>query len=425
MVVGAAVLSAVNSSLLLASFGAYIDKMERTLGWSRTVLAGAYSMSRSQSGFLAPLEGALLDKIGPRATIQIGAALMGGGFIALSQVHNVVLFYAVFAVMAVGSALMTQITIIATLGRWFIRNRTKAISFSLAGASMGGVVGVPLVALGLDTYGWRTMAFTSGLIVLVVGIAVSFLFSYSPEHRGLRPDGDPVPPDDATAQQSGPEVRPQRRANRPELEGFTMREAARTKAFWIIGTAQLTATVAVSIIQLHFILFLKDEYGMTTTRAATVLSVVLAAQFTGHIVGGFVSDKLNKRFVAAGAMAVTGVGLLILSTTPPLIFVFMFAVMHGTSAGFRYPVIESMKAEYFGRKRLGTILGWASVFSSIGTTAGPLVGAVIRDATGTYNLAFLSIAALSFLGFVGFMLATKPQMPGANKLVQKSASQAG
>ena len=215
LVLGAATLAAFNSSLFLASFAVYIVHMERTLGWSRTVLTGAYSMSRSQSGFLAPAEGWLVDKIGPRATMRIGAVLLSAGLIGLSQVHHVAVYYAIFFLMALGSALMVQITVITTIGRWFVRNRTKAIAFSLTGSSIGGFIGVPIVALAVESFGWRTVTFSAGLIILAVAIPVSSIFRYSPEAHGMRPDGDPVPPGEIVQPAAETQQRRPGRRDRP------------------------------------------------------------------------------------------------------------------------------------------------------------------------------------------------------------------
>ena len=411
IVIGGATIGAFDSALLFQSFGVYIAQMERTLGWSRTVLSGAYSMSQTQTGFMAPFGGWLTDRIGPRWTIRIGTLLLAFGFIGFSLVNNVVAYYTVFFVMAVGATLMAQVTVITTVGRWFVRNRTKAMAFTISGTAIGGFVGIPIVALGLEAYGWRTVAVISGFIVLFLGLAIAQVFRYAPEEYGLRPDGDAAPPDEGL---SAAEKAPQgTRRDRLDLPGFTLREAVRTHAFWIIGTAQFTALLAVSLITTHFILFLKDVYGLSTTQAASILSISLFAQFVFQILGGFVTDKVSKRFVAAGAMAVTSAGLVILSASPPMALVILVAVLHGGAAGFRYPAIESMKAEYFGRKRLGTILGWSNVFSSAGITVGALAGAIVFDVTGTYQVAFWSIAVLAFLGFIGFMLARPPGVPSA------------
>lgn len=414
IVAAAAGIAALNSALFMQAFGAYITHLEVTFGWSRTTLAGAYSLARLESGVLGPVEGWLVDRFGPRIIMRVGIVLIAGGFMLLSQVDSVIYYYAVIFMISIGTALTAFLTVASTLSRWFIRHRTKAIAFALAGSGSGGFIGVPLVALALDAFGWRTTAFTSGLIVLVVGLPLSSLFRYAPESYGLLPDGDKPTQDSKETPTPVPGSGRNRNRNRPDLEGFTLKQAFKTKSFWLIGCGHASATVAISIVVIHLIPFLTDEYNLTTAAAAPIFSVVLASQFCCQILGGFISDKLNKRYVAAGAMLGTGIGIFILSTSPPLGFIFVFAVLHGGSSGLRFPLMSSLRADYFGRKQIGTILGWSTFLAAIGTTVGPLFGGVVRDVSGSYEGAFLTVAIISVIGAVFFVFATKPVLPDSS-----------
>jgi sugar phosphate permease len=411
IVAGAASIAAMNSALFLQAFGAYVTHLETTFGWSRTLLAGAYAAARLESGVMGPLEGWLVDKLGPRIVMRVGIIMVGIGFILLSQVHNVPFYYGAIFIISIGTALTHFLTVAATLSRWFVRHRTKAIAFALAGSSVGGFLGVPIVALALDEFGWRTTAFASGLIVLAVGLPLSGVFRYTPESYGLRPDGDPVHEGEKATQAQAAGAGGGRNRNRPDLEGFTLRQAFRTRAFWLMGFGQASATLAQSMIAIHLIPFLTDEYDLSTTTAAPIFSVVLASTFACMILGGFISDKLNKRYVAATAMLGTGVGMFILSTTPPLGFIFVFAVLTGGSSGFRFPLMGAIRADYFGRKQIGTILGWSTFLSAVGNSVGPVFGGLVKDISGSYEGAFFTVATISAIGALFFVFASKPTLP--------------
>ena len=96
IVAGTIVIQGLHSTLLFLSFGAYLDQLQSAFGWSRTALAGAFSLGRIESGLLGPFQGWAIDKFGPRVNIQIGTVLFGGGFMLLSQVNSLWQFYAVF-----------------------------------------------------------------------------------------------------------------------------------------------------------------------------------------------------------------------------------------------------------------------------------------------------------------------------------------
>src|SRR5690349_1916254 len=48
-------------------------------GWERGVTAGAFSFGFVASAVVSPLIGRLMDRAGPRAVMELGVVLMGGG----------------------------------------------------------------------------------------------------------------------------------------------------------------------------------------------------------------------------------------------------------------------------------------------------------------------------------------------------------
>ena len=68
--------------------GTFLVALQREFGWSRTVLSGAFSLSRAQGAVIGPIEGWLIDKVGNRRMILFGYLLMAFGFLMFSQVGN-------------------------------------------------------------------------------------------------------------------------------------------------------------------------------------------------------------------------------------------------------------------------------------------------------------------------------------------------
>jgi hypothetical protein len=93
------------------SFGAYFVSLQDEFGWSRTVLSGAYSMSRLESGFLGAVPGLAHHRLGPRNVVRAGVILFGCGFLLLSRLESVLSFYATFVLIAIGSGLAGFLTI--------------------------------------------------------------------------------------------------------------------------------------------------------------------------------------------------------------------------------------------------------------------------------------------------------------------------
>ena len=180
--------------LWMQSYGAYVVLLQAEFGWSKTLVAGAFALTRIESGILGPLQGWLVDRYGPRLILQIGTVIYAIGFMLFSQVDDAVTFYLTFALIAIGSSLGGFATVMVSVVSWFDRHRSKAVAVSQLGFSVGGLC-VPLVVLALESFGWRATAFASGVLVLLVGLPLAQVIRHRPDPYGEVVDGirDPEP----------------------------------------------------------------------------------------------------------------------------------------------------------------------------------------------------------------------------------------
>jgi MFS family permease len=336
--------------------------------------------------------------------MRVGMLLFGGALLAFSQIDTLLTFYIVFVTMAVGASLAGFMSIMTTLVQWFERRRATAMSIAQTGMSVGGML-VPLVAFSLSTLGWRATAFISGLIVLGVGLPLTQIIRSDPEAYGLLPDG--AAPEDA---QAAALVHPATGAA-IERVSFTPRQALRTRAFWFISFGHGMALLVVSAVMVHLILHLQDERGFSLSQAAAVVSVMTLVTALGQLGGGYLGDRFDKRKIAALAMFGHSAGLLALAWGGAFIWVVFFILAHGTAWGMRGPLMQAMRADYFGRRHFGTIMGYSSMVIMFGMVLGPLVAGYMADRFGNYQYGFTVLATLAALGSVFFVLATPPPPP--------------
>ena len=402
IVAGAAAVQGLFSLVYYQSFGAYLVFFEREFTWGRGALSGAYAMARLESSIIAPIQGWLLDKVSPRMLMRVGAVMVGGGFMMLSQVNSLFTYYVAFGIISIGASLAGFLTINITVARWFERWRTRAISLTMIGGGVGGL-GAPLLAWSLDTFGWRETAFVSGLATMVVCLPIAQLMRESPERYGLLPDGD------LRDVEYGDETEGAHRE--VVLEGFTLKQALRNRSFWYLGIGHGIALLAVSVINTHVIIHLVELLDLSVTAAAAVFAVILATQVVAQVIGGIMGDRYSKRLLAAGAMVGHALAMLILAMTSALWLIFAAAVIHGAAWGVRGPLMTTIHAEYFGRRALGTIMGFGTTFAMVGSTIGPVFAGLMVDITGSYRIAFFTIAVVVGLSSLSFLLAVKPEFP--------------
>jgi MFS family permease len=394
------------SAVLHNSFGAYIVLLQQDFGWSRTAFSIAFSIQQGQSGILGPVQGWMIDRWGPRAVMRTGIILFGIGFMLMSRIESLAAFYVVFLIMAIGNSLGGFLSLTTAMVNWFHRRRATVLGLVSSGQSLGGFL-VPLVALSLVTYGWRTTAFISGIAVIVLGLLFAQPVRRSPEQYGYLPDGDTAPP--RPAETGGTAIR-EPAPGRGQID-FTPGEALRTSAFWLVAFGHAAALLVVSAVMVYLVPYLTESLGYSVTSGAVIVTLFTIVSAIGQMGGGFLGDRISKRLIVIVCMFGHVLGLLMLAYATALWMVIAFAVLHGAAWGFRGPLMQAIRADYFGRAHFATILGFSSLIWMLGMMGGPIVVGIMADNTGSYRLAFTLLALLAGVGTIFWVLARPPKPP--------------
>jgi MFS family permease len=193
--------------------------------------------------------------------------------------------------------------------------------------------------------------------------------------------------------------------------GFTLHEAMRTRAFWLLAIGHGAALLVVGAVNVHAITHMKEGLGYSVNLASLVIMMMTIAQIGGVLFGIWIGDRFVKRRVAALAMVGHFLGLIMLTYASGFAMLVAFAVLHGAAWGVRGPFMQAMRADYFGRRSIGMILGVSAVVVAIGQVAGPLVAGVFVDLMGDYRLGFTVLALVSLGGAWAFIAAVQPVHP--------------
>ena len=380
-------------------FGAYVVLLQTEFGWSKAWVAGAFALTRVESGILGPLQGWLVDRYGPRALLTVGIVIFGIGFLLFSQIQSLLMFYVTFALIAVGASIGGFATVMVSIVNWFDRHRSKAVAVSLMGYSLGGL-SVPIIILCLEAFGWRTTAIISGLIVLCVGLPLAQIVRHRPEGHGETRDG--VAASVASEGVARPAV---------SQVDFTARQAMRTKAFWLISVGHACSLLTVSAVMVHLIPHLTEGLSYSLGQAGLVVALMTGSQMLGQLSGGYLGDRFSKRLICVVCMIGHAAALLLVAYATSVAMVVAFAVLHGLAWGSRGPMMVALRADYFGARAFGTIIGFSSLVAMLGMSSGPILAGYLADLQGNYELGFSILAVGAFLGSFAFFAATPPPPP--------------
>jgi MFS family permease len=389
-------------TLVMHSYGAYLVVLSEEFGWSKALLAGAFAMSRLESGILGPLQGWLIDRFGPRIVMQVGLVTFGIGFMLFSQIDSLLGFYLTFFLIALGSSLGGFVSITVSVVHWFDRHRAKALALASMGFALGGLI-VPIIILALDAYGWRLTSFASGVLVLAIGFPLAGVVRHRPHLYGETPDGLPLRTGQAQPESDSPVA--------GDLEDFTAREAMRTRAFWLISLGHASAVLIVSAVTVHMVPHLHEGLGYSLATAGSVVALMTAMQVAGQLTGGYLGDRYDKRAIIVACMFAHMAGMLLLAYANSSAMVIGFALLHGWAWGTRGPLMAAIRADYFGASSFGTIMGWSSLIVMLGMTLGPIVAGLVADISGSYTPGFAGLASAGLFGSLFFAFSTKPAHP--------------
>jgi MFS family permease len=364
-------------------------------GWSRSVLAGAFSVFTLVHGGVNPLIGALCARFKPLRVMAGGGALMGLALFADSFIGSPLELYLAFGVLtALGVAAAGWVPGLVYVQREFRERVGFAIGIISAGIGVGMMLLIPLIQVFIDAFGWRA-AFRVLAVMSVLWIVPSSLWlmrsksGSEPESRGQSPRKEKS---DSDPHRTSPEKKS--RTLTPTTADMTLREAARTQVFWLLMAAYFFGNIASQTLHVHQVAYLVD-HGLAAIVAASVVGVVGLASIVGKAGGGWLSDRVDRELVYVAGIAILVAGALVLLSLgrPPALWAaYGYAVLLGVGYSATAAITPAMVSDRFSGPHFGAIVGVGLMFSAAASAFGPWMAGHLFDTTGSYTVALLIAA---------------------------------
>ncbi|HEY42022.1 MAG TPA: MFS transporter [Dehalococcoidia bacterium] len=390
-------------------FSTFFNPMIAEFGWSRTLMSGVFSLSRLEGGIEGPIAGWLTDRFGARKMLICGVIIAGFGFMLLRTVNSIVSLYLIFGlVMSIGFNLGFMHATSAAVAKWFVKKRGRALSFLIVGNGVGGAILVPVIAWLITQYDWRVATIILGIATLAIPLPLSFIVRSTPEEMGLQPDGEVIKHKDTTTELDYSLASSADDALLDEVN-LTVREALKTRAFWVYAISMILRACILSSIVIHQIPHLTD-IGIPYQTASNVLGLMVLMSIPGRFLFGWLGDRFSKRFLLFLSCILQGIGIFIFINASTLPLLYLFVVVYGLGYGGAIPLTVALRADLFGRTNYATIAGITMSLAMIGTVTAPLFAGYLYDTTQSYSLAFyIFIAMIVLSGFFFLMIPPTSQ----------------
>jgi MFS family permease len=380
---GGCLISLVCAGVGFYSQGVLLDALCAERGWSRANVAGASGLYFVVSGFAGLAVGRLIDRVGARAFIALGALLLAASLVAVGGVESQAMLYVWFPLMAIGSSFAGPVPTAAIVTRWFVALRARAMTVSQTGVSLGGILLVPLATWLIHERG-LPVAMTA-LAAIVVGVAlpvVAFVLRSDPARHGLRPDGGRA----AAADGHG--------GGMAEVS-FRTRDAMRTASFWGIMLAFSIGLFAQVGFLAHQLAWLRERLG--ARDAAIAVSATAFGSVVGRFLVGPVADRIEKRRIGVGLFLVQAVATLAFAHVDGTAGAIAASFVFGMTMGNIFMMQPLLVGEFYGVVAFASVLGALQLGTQLASGLGPWAVGLAYDRLGGYQRAFEGLAALAII----------------------------
>jgi OFA family oxalate/formate antiporter-like MFS transporter len=274
---------------------------------------------------------------------------------------------------------------------------------------------VPVLALGIALWGWRSVSTIVGIILLAVIPPLAFFIRNTPESMGLTMDGDTTtsgegPQPKLVGASGGLEVQRQvadRKNWQPPVD-YTVAAAMRTAGYWILVTATSLRLVAKGAVILHVIPILVSK-GADEKTAASIFGLLLFITVPLYLTIGWLSDRLPKGLVLAAASACGTLSFALLASPLQsfwviLLFVFLFAIADASA-----PTNWAVVGDYFGQKTFNQLRGFVNLVNFPGVLLAPVFVGWWYDHHQSYTVPLWIFTGVFGLGALAFTVMRRPR----------------
>ncbi len=384
----------------------FVLPIGRAHGWNRAAIQVAFTVFVLCETWLLPLEGYVIDRIGPKLTVCAGGVLIGASWVLDSVAASLTVLYVGSALGGVGSGFIYGATVGNAI-KWFPDRRGLAAGLTAAGFGAGSAVTLVPISNMIARNGYQSTFLFFGLLQGIVVVVAAQLLQAPPGSVTSR--NTPISASGMNA------LRPSRLHD--VTRDYAPGEVVREPIFWLmyllfvlVGAGGLMATAQLSVIAADFGVAKTPVTLLFLTMPALTFALAIDRVLNGltRPFFGWVSDHIGRENTMFIAFLLEGLGILVLvwQAANPVAFVVLTGVVF-FAWGEIYSLFPATCGDTFGRRFAATNYGL--LYTAKGTAAllVPL-GSLLREATGTWLAVLYAAASVNVLAAMLAMFVLKP-----------------
>jgi MFS family permease len=384
--------------VLLFSFGVFVKPIIESTGWSRAEVSAAVLWGQLLVALASPLTGLAVDRFSARRVARFAGPSLGVGVMLIGLMSNSARSFVFFFAMAfLFGAAQVPVPYVTAVANWYDKRLGLALGSAMILSGVGVALFPPLSAALIDAFGWRNAYVALAVIVWAVSIpSVALLLHEPPKAVAAANEGSRVVPG----------------AGKNEEAGMRLRQAVRTRPFWLIAIGFYLISIVVGA-GTHVLPIILSDYGLKTQQGSFVMTIVGVAMMVARFGFGALLDRFRAPRLTGLVFFGAAVGFICLAAGISAITVPVAAVLIGIALGAEVDALAYLASRAFGRRHLGSVYGALMFCFSFGLGCGPALFGQIHKHMGSYQDAFIAAAALAIVATLLVLAIKDADLVGA------------
>jgi MFS family permease len=259
--------------------------------------------------------------------------------------------------------------------------RSRAFGFATAAGSFGQFLYSPIAVALMDKVGWQQTLVTFAVTMLFI-LPLS-LALVTPAHAG--------------------------KEAAPQSLRHALGEAFAHRSYILLVLGFFTCGFQLAFITIHLPSYLIDR-GLSAQVGGWTLATIGLFNVVGSVTSGWLGDRMPKRYLLSIIYFIRAAAILAFISFP---ITNVTCLLFGATMGLMWlstvPPTNGIIAVIFGTRWLATLGGFAFFSHQVGGFLGVLLGGIVFDRTGSYDLVWwLSILFGVLSGLINMPIVEKP-----------------
>ena len=357
----------------------FVQPLQASTGWRLSDIQFAFALFILFQTWVQPLDGWLIDRLGPRWFITVAGLLCGLGWASMGYATSLPMLYALYCAAGIGAAFVYSGSMGSAL-KWFKDRRGLAAGIMAAGFGGGTALFIPFISSTIESQGYRQAFLATGVLQGLVIVAVAQFL----RHPAAEPAAAAKPA--ATA------------ATQLGKRQFTTAEMLRTPQFYVMyvmfvlmATGGLLVTANAGP--------MARSWGLTAAALTLAATLSPLANGASRIFWGWTSDRIGRETTMVLTFILQAICLLSVVTVGRLsggMFALTLVLVYFTW-GQIYSLFPSTSADYFGSKHATSNYAVLYTAKGVASIIGGWFAALLYEQSGSWAMGFYGSAVMALV----------------------------